>query len=596
MRTACSGLSSVLGIAKDAASNSGIPGLATALGGLQYLLKAIQKTSQNAEDVKELSKRIERLISVLRSASNLSPAALDRMEKLARTLNDASEGAEKLLSHNFMKRALTFTRDSERLKGQVKAVTWSVESFTVEMILHMEFALEEHVHFVQDQAQFVVRKLDQIQSVVNEMHMDLKTGDGHPPHAVKAVFNSTDRECCADSTRTAILKEIYAWIGADGPASLDRGKSNTDPSHQQACIFWLNGSAGTGKTTIAYTVAQYCSNRKPGILGASFFCSRDDANCSNLRFIFTTIAYQLSLFNPQFATEVSKVLKAAPDIGYSSVQYQLEELIVNPLRMVRDSFSHCVIVLDALDECKDTATISTVLSALARHIGDLSPLQFLVTSRPENRIRAAFTLQDLEHKTKRLLLHQVQLELVEQDISHYLSMKLVETRRTYGIKEPWPAPGSIDSLAKLSSGLFIFAATSIKYIEDAAYSDPRGQLQRLTSRAVTATGVSSPFNRLDELYSEVLTLALPDISSSFLGLLKMVLGSIVHLQDPLSVIGLANLLGLRTGRVRETLLHLHSILIVPENDHHVIRLLHPSFADFITNPERCSIPKPEEEQ
>jgi hypothetical protein len=42
MRTACSGLSSVLGIAKDAASNSGIPGLATALGGLQYLLDAIQ--------------------------------------------------------------------------------------------------------------------------------------------------------------------------------------------------------------------------------------------------------------------------------------------------------------------------------------------------------------------------------------------------------------------------------------------------------------------------------------------------------------------------------------------------------------------------
>jgi hypothetical protein len=57
----------------------------------------------------------------------------------------------------------------------------------------------------------------------------------------------------------------------------------------------------------------------------------------------------------------------------------------------------------------------------------------------------------------------------------------------------------------------------------------------------------------------------------------MVLGSIVHLQDPLSVIGLENLL--------------HSILIVPENDNHVIRLLHPSFPDFITNPERCSIPR-----
>jgi hypothetical protein len=170
-------------------------------------------------------------------------------------------------------------------------------------------------------------------------------------------------------------------------------------------------------------------------------------------------------------------------------------------------------------------------------------------------------------------------------------MKLVEIKRIYEVREPWPAPGSIDSLAKLSSGLFIFAATLIKYIEDRTYSDPRGQLQHILGRAATATGMSSPFTRLDELYSGVLTLAFPEISSSFLGLLKMVLGSIVHLQDPLSVIGLESLLGLRTGCVRETLLHLHSILIVPENDHHVIRLLHPSFADFITNPERCSIPK-----
>jgi hypothetical protein len=407
---------------------------------------------------------------------------------------------------------------------------------------------------------------------------------------VKAAFNSTDRECCTESTRITILEEIYEWIGTDGSGSSECRTKNTDldRGQQQSRILWLNGSAGTGKTTIAYTVAQYCNDRKPGVLGASFFCSRDDANCSNPQLIFTTIAYQLSFFNSQFAAEVSKVLKAAPDIGYASVQYQLEELIVNPLRVARDSFTRCIVVLDALDECKDTAT---VLTALSSHIEELSPLQFLVTSRPENRIRMAFTLQDLHHNTKQLLLHQVKLELVEQDISHYLSLKLVETRRKYEIKDSWPAPSSIDSLAKLSSGLFIFAATSIKYIEDAAYSDPRGQLQRLVDSSAEDMGKSSPFKRLDLLYIEVLTLAFPEISTSLLGLLKMVLGSIVYLQDPLSVISLERLLGLGAGRVREILLHLHAILIVPQYDSHVIRLLHPSFPDFITNPERCSITK-----
>ncbi|KAJ6527949.1 putative WD-repeat protein, partial [Mycena vulgaris] len=407
------------------------------------------------------------------------------------------------------------------------------------------------------------------------------------PHAVEAVFNSKDREPCLSSTRTEILAEISSWINVNNSKTDPADAEHAEPNRR---IFWLNGSAGTGKTTIAYTVAQSCNDREPSILGASFFCSRDDANCSNLALIFTTIAYQLALFNPVFAAEVSKVLRAKPDIGYASASYQLEELIVKPLRVCRDSFMGCVIILDALDECKDPATISTILSALSRHIQDLVPFLFLVTSRPENHISIAFKSDHLQPNTQKFILHQVKLEVVEQDIRHYLSMKLLETRRNYGIQDPWPVEESIDLLARLSSGLFIFAATSIKYIEDRSYSNPRGQLQHLIGPADTSLEGSSPLKRLDDLYTDVLTRAFPNISVSFLGLLKMVLGSIVHLQDPLPSVALETLLGLGPGRVRETLLHLHALLIVPEEENHVIRLLHPSFADFITNPKRCTIP------
>ncbi|KAJ7112463.1 WD40-repeat-containing domain protein, partial [Mycena epipterygia] len=356
-------------------------------------------------------------------------------------------------------------------------------------------------------------------------------------------------------------------------------------------IFWLNGSAGTGKTTIAYTVAQDCDRRVPSVLGASFFCSRDDANCSNLLLVFTTIAYQLALSNPMFSAEVSKVLKAKPHIGYASAHYQLEELIVKPLRVVRNSFTRCVIILDALDECKDPATISTILSALSHHIKELAHLRFLVTSRPDNHINVAFRLEHLRPNTRQLILHQVKLKVVEQDIRHYLTLKLSETKSNYGIEEPWPAQGSIDLLVRLSSGLFIFAATSIKYIEDRSYSDPRGQLQHLVDSVDPSLDKSVPFKTLDDLYTDVLTVAFPRISISLLGFLKMVLGSIVHLEDPLSMIALERLLGLSRARVRETLLHLHAVLIIPEDENHVIQLLHPSFADFITSSDRCSIPQ-----
>ena len=38
-------------------------------------------------------------------------------------------------------------------------------------------------------------------------------------------------------------------------------------------VFWLNGLAGTGKSTIAQTFAEI--SFADGKLGASFFCSRD---------------------------------------------------------------------------------------------------------------------------------------------------------------------------------------------------------------------------------------------------------------------------------------------------------------------------------
>ena len=56
-------------------------------------------------------------------------------------------------------------------------------------------------------------------------------------------------------------------------------------------VYWLNGLAGTGKSTIAQTIAERLFAE--GQLGASFFCSRDFEDRSNLDLIFPTLAAQL---------------------------------------------------------------------------------------------------------------------------------------------------------------------------------------------------------------------------------------------------------------------------------------------------------------
>ena len=394
---------------------------------------------------------------------------------------------------------------------------------------------------------------------------------------------------CLDGTRTDVLDQIFAWISVDTRINSDAVDSR---------IFWINGSAGTGKTTIAYTVARTCKDR--GILGASFFCSRDNADCSNPKLIITTIAYQLGQFFPPFKDEVTAVLKSHREIGSSDLSYQLKELIVEPLRTIGKSFPFCVVVIDALDECDDDSTISGILAALSMHVTEFSSLKFLVTSRPERHITSGFKLESLEPATRRLFLHEIDLSVVQTDIERYLATNLAIIRRSYNLDDSWPSTADIQALSSKSAGLFIFAATSVKFIGDRNFSDPPDQLAKLLRNTVPTHESSSPHFHIDRLYTQVLTHAFPNISSRLAGRLKIILGTIILLRDGLSPQSLERLLNMNVNAeqtnlsptsVRGTLVHLHSVIIIPEDNDKVIRLLHPSFFDFLTDRDRCLHPK-----
>src|SRR5882762_6741919 len=203
-----------------------------------------------------------------------------------------------------------------------------------------------------------------------------------PRYARGARFNQGNkRVTCANDTRTEILDTIHAWLKDEPVQNQSILRTEGNPQGQ---IFWLDGLAGTGKSTIAQTVA--CHYHATGKLGASFFCSRDDAECSNINMIFPTIAYQLCLLVPELREHVSEAMRREPDLPSALVSMQLERLIVKPLEAVmhEHAFPRCLVVIDALDECKDDKATSTILSALAVFIagGRIPPLLFFITSRP----------------------------------------------------------------------------------------------------------------------------------------------------------------------------------------------------------------------
>src|SRR5882724_2671785 len=170
------------------------------------------------------------------------------------------------------------------------------------------------------------------------------------------------RVTCAENTRTEILETIHAWFSGERLATDAALRTAGNP---QGPVFWLDGVAGAGKSTIAQTVANHYHQTEQ--LGASFFCSRDNADCSNVGLVFQTIAFQLSSFNPAFGERVSEAMARDAYLQSALPSMKLEKLIIEPLESVvrEQEFPPCIIVIDALDECKEENTTSMILIALS---------------------------------------------------------------------------------------------------------------------------------------------------------------------------------------------------------------------------------------
>ena len=394
--------------------------------------------------------------------------------------------------------------------------------------------------------------------------------------AEAAEFRHSDRTGCLKGTRGAVLDEIEQWA-----------RDFNRPS-----VYWLNGLAGTGKSTIAQTVSERIF--ADGRLGASFFCSRDFTDRSNLRLIFPTLAVQLARKYTRFRSIFIPLVRSDPGIVHQPLYNQMKKLIVEPLC---ESAISTVIVIDALDECKDEEPASAILSVLEQFVSQIKKVKFFVTGRPEPRIREGFRLPRLVGETDALILHDVERSLVDSDIRLFFRHKLSEiAKRRVGL-DNWPTREQLDNLCDRAAGLFVYAVATVKFI-DRRYNSPKDQLDvLLLSPESTAVGKTTfrSNTTLDSLYLSILQEAFSDDDPK----VRSVLGAIILAADPLSPSAIATLLGLSTEVVFLILSSVHSLLIFRKDDGSLaksfqedvdspVRPFHKSFPDFITDPTRCT--------
>ncbi|QRV92661.1 WD repeat-containing protein [Ceratobasidium sp. AG-Ba] len=385
------------------------------------------------------------------------------------------------------------------------------------------------------------------------------------PNSEAAYYRSADssrlnRNGCTKNTRVDILQELRDWAGGATPEK----------------IYWLNGMAGTGKTTIAYTLCKRLEEEKT--LAASFFCSRQLPECRNVNRIVPTLAYQLAYYSDPFRHIISPLLKADPKMYNKPIVDQFRELIVEPVIKVKASLpTDLVIVVDALDECEVETGTADILDVLLAHASGL-PLKFFVSSRPDKNIISRLQQTQGDGMKAEMRLHELASPVVQGDIRTYLRTALESCT---SISE-----AQIDTLVERSGVLFIYASTVARYVTSPTSNAKRAK--RLGEVLdVSGTNTNESTRGIDELYISILNAAYnsKDLNQSDRDEILLVLHTVMCASEPLSANTMASLLKLDDEQtVQDALSPLLSILRISKYD--VITTLHESFRDFLFDSSR----------
>ncbi|CAE7231665.1 unnamed protein product [Rhizoctonia solani] len=370
------------------------------------------------------------------------------------------------------------------------------------------------------------------------------------------------RRGCTAQTREAIHQGIQDWT--------------INPQAEK--IYWMNGMAGTGKTTIAYSYCEWLKSTNR--LGASFFCSRISSTCRSLSQIVPTVAYQLAHFSPAFRARLCAVLNNDPVAGKVNVRQQFEALIYKPILAAKDAIpDDVVIVIDALDECDDNYSVRLLLDVLLRFTEEL-PLKFFVASRPEPMIRDRMMSQGGSSRYI-VYLHDIEQSIVKEDIKKYLT-------EAFAPMESPPTLLQIELLAKRSRNLFIYAATVVRYIyPDDLTVDSSDRLELMLNAISTSKGTfRSRYEDLDFLYTTVLSgLFKSRLENGEKDRMRTVLWTVVCAREPIPASTIALLGTLTERQVMAALQFLRSVVHVPENSS-LISPLHASFPEYMLDKSR----------
>ncbi|KAG1763825.1 hypothetical protein EV702DRAFT_1051622 [Suillus placidus] len=406
-----------------------------------------------------------------------------------------------------------------------------------------------------------------------------------------AEYDSRERQPhpkCLEGTRVDLLNYIHRLLD----------------NREQSRLIWLHGTAGVGKSAVAFTVAERMRSLKvteetnvEKRLAGTFFFSRKHTERCTTGYFFATLVYQLASNFPSIRADVSKSIRDDPALldPSKSLRVQVETLFLQPLRRLHLRLRGCqplIFVVDALDECTSEFELADLILSLARVLRepDLPMTHILLTSRSESHICRA-----MQNEEVRSLVCEIPVTISGKGVGSIISLDganvdndiYIFLRHSFGQLGsrhpdfPQPSTEQLERLASRAGRRFIVASTMMMFIngED---NDPHDQLQlmlELTSELLPGTEVY-------KLYDCILSTCANPMRA------YLHLSVVATLIDPLPISQISTLLGPGLGRdVETTLMQLRSVMDIPADSTLPVNIYHSSIRDYVSDASNCSLPQ-----
>ncbi|KAJ7105155.1 WD40-repeat-containing domain protein [Mycena epipterygia] len=515
---------------------------------LNKLIETADAVIDNKESVAEVLLPIgERLKIVVKELTQKRP--LEEIEPTCQRFADALKGAltdlEEMRDQGLFKRILELSEDPKKIQEIVRRIDEAQKNFELELNL---------------------TAFRQTKAIKDDTEV-IRLNNLRPSQAVR--YGKIQRDSCVKGTREQILEDIVSWC------------KNTAPN--SPAVYWLRGMAGTGKSTIAYTICkQLAADGEASRLGASFFCSRQIEAGRKRENILPTLSHELALALPKFRRTL---LDSTVDANSPLLENHFDTFLIRPWdASISDhqDLPPLVVVLDALDELENeegSDFLKELLDKIEKHRDHLHGLKFFVTSRLDPGIvevgqtMPSEAVCHLETATA-VATHDIKLYFCESlpDLDHDL----------------------LSLLTQQAAGLFIYAATAIRFIIPArerrrkpSVDVQKRRLQILLQKTGPDESDRGPEGLgVDHLYEDILEEYFHPMSSTDKAFAVSVLHTILCAQESMFISDIADFLTgpkMGTQDVENVILALHSVLYIESGR---VYSYHKSFSDFIFNPSR----------